>query len=198
MIAAVGGPRTLDTAKEVVATPKARVASLPAFFRDGFPCSLTARIAACHSVTPWARPGKRGRPRNPGAPHPALIDGQWGKPQKPGKRRTLQPPRRAWRRPRDTAGPGDEYGVVERVHLTWRPALAPLARKTSSGCKARERLRQRVVFFQAFYTVARPHLTWRQPLPPHERTRQGANASSLAGAYTSDGNRRDGSRLALS
>jgi hypothetical protein len=64
--------------------------------------------------------------------------------------------------------------LVERVHLTLRQALAPLARKTSSFCKDRERLRQRVVFFQAFYTVARPHMSLRQSLPLHERTRRGA------------------------
>ena len=55
-----------------------------------------------------------------------------------------------------------------------RQALAPLARKTSSFCKDRERLRQRVGFFQAFYNVARPHLSVRQQLPPHARTRHGA------------------------
>jgi hypothetical protein len=36
MIAAVVGPRTLETAKEVVAATKARVAGIPAFFSDGF------------------------------------------------------------------------------------------------------------------------------------------------------------------
>jgi hypothetical protein len=64
--------------------------------------------------------------------------------------------------------------LVERVNLTLRQALAPLVRKTSSFCKDRERLRQRVVFFQAFYNVARPHMSLRQPLPLHERTRHGA------------------------
>src|SRR5215831_11096873 len=64
--------------------------------------------------------------------------------------------------------------LVERVNLTLRQALAPLARKTSSFCKDRECMRQRVVFFQAFYNVARPHMSLRQPLPLHERTRRGA------------------------
>jgi hypothetical protein len=64
--------------------------------------------------------------------------------------------------------------LVERVNLTLRQALAPLARKTSSFCKDRERMRQRVVFFQTFYTRARPHMSLRQQLPPHERTRHGA------------------------
>src|SRR6185436_20623917 len=64
--------------------------------------------------------------------------------------------------------------LVERVNLTLRQALAPLARKTSSFCKDRERLRQRVVFFQAFYNVARPHMSLRQPLPLPQRIRHGA------------------------
>src|SRR5262245_48762486 len=77
MIAAIVGPRTLDTAQEVVAAPKARVAGIPAFFRDGFTCSLAALVAACHVVTTLARTGKRGRPRKPRCePHPALVDGQ--------------------------------------------------------------------------------------------------------------------------
>src|SRR5262249_31064014 len=36
------GPRTLDTAKAVVASPKARVAGIPACCSDGFPGSLAA------------------------------------------------------------------------------------------------------------------------------------------------------------
>jgi hypothetical protein len=90
MIAAVVGPCTLDTAKEVVAATKARVASIPAFFSDGFTCYLTALIAAFHIVTTFARTGKRGRPRNPiWEPHPALIYGQLLKQKKQGKLRTL-------------------------------------------------------------------------------------------------------------
>jgi len=64
--------------------------------------------------------------------------------------------------------------LVERVHLTLRQALAPLARMTSSFCQDRERMRQRVVFFQAFSNMARPHMSLRQQLPPQERTRHGA------------------------
>ena len=60
MIAAVVGPRTLDTAKEVAAVTKARVAGIPAFFSDGFTCYLAALIAAFHVVTTFARTGKRG------------------------------------------------------------------------------------------------------------------------------------------
>jgi hypothetical protein len=64
--------------------------------------------------------------------------------------------------------------VVERVHLTWRQALAPWERKTDSCGKDRERLRQRVVFCHAFYKVARPPMSLRQQWPLRECTRHGA------------------------
>lgn len=58
--------------------------------------------------------------------------------------------------------------------LTVRQALTPWARKTSRGCKDRERMRQRVGFFQACDHVARPHMRVRRPLPMGERIRHGA------------------------
>jgi hypothetical protein len=90
MIAAIVRPRTLDTAQEVGAVTKARVAGIPAFFSDGFPCSLAALLAAFHVVTTCARTGKRGRPRTPPChPHPDLVYGQLVKPKHQGKLVTL-------------------------------------------------------------------------------------------------------------
>jgi IS1 family transposase len=175
MIAAVVGPRTLATAQEVVAATKARVAGIPAFFSDGFTGSLAALSAAFHVVTTLARTGKRGRPRKPICePHPDLVYGQLLTQKKQGKllTRSTRVVRGAERLTH--LGVAISTALVERVHLTLRQALAPLARKTSSFCKDRERLRQRVVFFQAFYNVARPHMSLRQPLPLHERQCCGA------------------------
>jgi IS1 family transposase len=175
MIAAVVGPRTLDTAMEVVAATKARVAGLPAFCSDGFTCSLAALIAAFHVVITVARTGKRGRPRKPlCAPHPDLSYGQLVKQKTQGKLRTLSTRVLRGAHRLTHLGCTLSPALVERVNLTVRQALAPLARKTSSFCKDRERLRQRVVFFQAFYNVARPHMSLRQPLPLDERTHRGA------------------------
>src|SRR5712691_417024 len=175
MIAAVVGPRTRETATEVVAVTKARVAGMPAFCRDGFPCYLPALIAAFHVVTTFARTGKRGRPRQPVcAPHPDLISGQLGKQKQHGTLLTLSTCVVLGAERLTHLGLTISTALVEWVHLTLRQALAPLARKTSSFCKDRERLRQRVVFFQAFYNVARPHMSLRQPLPPQERTHHGA------------------------
>lgn len=175
MIVAVVGPRTLDTAKEVVAATKARVAGIPAFFSDGFTCYLAALIAAFHVVTTFARTGKRGRPRKPlYAPHPELVYGQLVKEKHQGKLRMLSTRVVLGAERLTQLGLTISTALVERVNLTLRQALAPLARKTSSFCKDRERLRQRVVFFQAFSNVARPHMSLRQQLPLQERTCQGA------------------------
>jgi transposase-like protein len=175
MSAAIVGPRTLETAQEVVALPKARVAGIPAFFSDGFTCYLPALIAAFHVVTTCARTGKRGRPRKPVCePHPDLIYGQLVKQKHQGKLRTLRTRLVLGAERLTHLGLTISTALVERVNLTLRQALAPWARKTSSFCKDRERLRQRVVFFQAFYNVARPHMSLRQPLPLHARTRSGA------------------------
>jgi IS1 family transposase/transposase-like protein len=175
MIAAIVGPRTLETAKEVVAVTKARVVGSPAFFSDGFPCSLAALIATFHVVTTFARTGKRGRPRKPLCqPHPALVYGQLVKQKQQGKLVTLSTRVVLGAERLPHLGSTISTALVERVNRTLRQALAPLARKTSRFCKDRKCMRQRVVFFQAFYNVARPHMSLRQPLPLHECTRRGA------------------------
>jgi len=171
MIAAVVGPRTLDTAQAVVAATKARVVGIPAFFSDGFTCYLAALLAVFPVVTTCARTGKRGRPRKPICePHPDLIYGQLVKQKAQGTLLTLSTRVVLGAKRLTRLGYTISTAWVERVTLTMRQALAPLTRKTSSFCKDRERLRQRVVFFQAFYNMARPHMSLRQPLPPHERT----------------------------
>jgi len=175
MIAAMVGPRTLDTATEVVAMTKARVAGIPAFFSDGCTDYRAALIAAFHIVTTFARTGKRGRPRQPRcAPHPALVYGPLVKQKHQGKLLTRSTRVVLGAERLTHLGLTISTALVERVHLTLRQALAPLTRKTASFCKDRERLRQRVVFFQAFSNVARPHMSLRQPLPRHARTRHGA------------------------
>src|SRR2546423_761827 len=161
--------------KMLLAATKARVAGIPAFFSDGFTCYLAALIAAFHVVTTFARTGKRGRPRKPRCePHPALVYGQLVKQKKQGKLLTLSTRVVLGAERLTQLGLTISTALVERVNLTLRQALAPLARKTSSFCKDRERMRQRVVLFQAFYNVARPHMSLRQPLPLHERTHHGA------------------------
>ena len=129
MIAAMVGPRTRDTAKEVVAATKARVTGLPACVSDGFTGSLAALLAACHVMTPLASTGKRGRPRKPRcAPHPDLVYGHWVTPK---NQSTLLPLRTRvvlGAERRTPRGCTISTALVERVHLTLRQSLAPLAR----------------------------------------------------------------------
>src|SRR3989454_1233599 len=175
MIAAIVGPRTLDTAKEAVAATKARVAGIPAFFSDGFTCYLAALIGAFPVVATCARTGKGGRPRKPRCePHPDLVYGQLVKQKQQGKLLTLSTRVVLGAERLTSLGLTVSTALVERVNLTLRQALAPLVRKTPSFCKDRAHLRQRVVFFQAFDNVASPHMSLRQQVPLYERQRHGA------------------------
>ena len=102
-------------------------------------------------------------------PHPDLISGQLVNQKKHGKLRTLSTRVVLGAARLTHLGLTISTALVERVTLTLRQALAPLGRKPASFCKDRERLRQRVVFFQAFYNVARPHMSLRRPLPLHRK-----------------------------
>jgi hypothetical protein len=174
-LAAIVGPRTRDTAQAVVAAPQAGVVGLPACCRAGFPGSLAARLAACPVVTTFARPGQRGRPRQPrGAPPPARVYGPWVPQQPQGQLLTLSTRVVLGAARLTQRGLTLSTAWVERVHLTWRQALAPLARQTASFWKDRERRRPRVVRCQGFYHMARPHMRVRQPVPPPARPCRGA------------------------
>ena len=126
MIAAVVGPRTLDTAKEVVAATKARVAGIPAFFSDGFTCYLAALIAAFHVVTTFARTGKRGRPRKPlWAPSRSglrAID----QTEETGQVADAQHARRAGGRTPDTPGPHNQHGLGRTGELDLTSGLGTI------------------------------------------------------------------------
>src|SRR3977135_554357 len=170
MIAAVVGPRTLETAKEVVAATKARVAGIPAVFRDGFTWYLAALLPGLPVVMTFPPPGNRGRPRKPVcAPHPDLISGQLVKQKQHGKLLTRSTRVVLGAERLAHLGLTISTALVERVNLTLRQALAPWGRKTPSFGKRPERLRQRVFFFQAFSKVAAPPMSLGQHLPLHVR-----------------------------
>ena len=169
------GPRTLATAKAVVAATNARGAGIPACCSAGVTGSLAARSAACHVVTTCARTGTRGRPRTPScAPHPALVSGQLVTQTTQGTLLTRSTRVVLGAARLTPLGLTRSTALGERVTLTMRQALAPLRRKTDSFGTDRERLRQRVVVFQAFYHMARPHRSLRQQLPLRERRGHGA------------------------
>jgi hypothetical protein len=58
--------------------------------------------------------------------------------------------------------------AVVRLRMLDTTKDAVSAQDTQLLQRPRERMRQRVIFFQAFYNIARSYLSLRQPLPLHE------------------------------
>jgi IS1 family transposase len=174
MLTARVGPRTLEMAKEVIAATAALLRGIPAFFSDGFTSYFAALIGAYHVVVTFPRTGKRGRPKEPRIePHPDLVYGQLVKEKRHGRLMTLSTRILTGAQHLTERGLVISTALIERLNLTLRRALAPLARKTYSFCKDREQLQRRVTFFQAFYNMGRPHQSLRIQLPVTERRRTG-------------------------
>jgi len=166
ILAAFVGPRTSDSALTLIQRTAAAVRGVPCFFSDGFSCYLPALIECYHQLKSFARTGKPGRPKQPVKEvHPDLVYAQLVKKKVQGRLKELTQ-RTLCGAPRlQQLGLSISTSLIERLNLTWRQALAPLVRKSWSFCKEREQMRQRVVFYQAFYNWARPHQSLRLPLP---------------------------------
>jgi hypothetical protein len=171
ILAAFVGPRTFDSALQLIQMTAAVVLGVPGFFSDGFSCSLSALRAVYHTLKTFPRTGKPGRPTQPiMEPHPELVYGQGSKKKRKGRLQELVyrvccGPQRL-----EELGLSISTSLIERLNLPLRHALAPLVRKSWSFCKERTQMRRRVVLFQAFYNFARPHRRLRLPLPepvPH-------------------------------
>ena len=171
ILAAFVGPRTFDSALQLIQRTAAVVLGVPCFFSDGFGCYLSALIAVYHTLTTFPRTGKPGRPKQPvKEPHPELVYGQVIKKKQKGRLQELVYRVRCGAKRLEELGLSISTSLLERLNLTLRQALAPLVRKSGSFCKDRIQMRRRVVFFQAFYNFARPHMSLRVPLPeqaPH-------------------------------
>lgn len=71
------GPRTFESALQLIQMTAAVVFGVPCFFSDGFSCYLSALIEVYHTLKTFPRTGKRGRPKEPiKEPHPDLVYGQ--------------------------------------------------------------------------------------------------------------------------
>lgn len=174
MLAAWVGPRTFDSALQLIQMTAAVVLGVPCFFSDGFSCYLTALIEVYHTLKTFPRTGKPGRPKQPvKEPHPDLVYGQVIKKTQQGRLHELVYRVRCGARRLETLGVSISTSLLERLNLTLRHALAPLVRKSWSFCKDRTQMRRRVILFQAFYNFARPHMSVRLPLPPQDQQRSG-------------------------
>ena len=169
ILAAFVGPRTFDSALQLIQMTAAVVLGVPCFFSDGFSGYLSALIEVYHSLKTFPRTGKPGRPKQPlKEPHPDLVYGQVVKKKRQGRLQELVyrvccGPKRL-----KALGLSISTSLIERLNLTLRHALAPLVRKSQSFCQDRTQMRRRVVLFQAFYNFARPHMSLRLPLPEQE------------------------------
>ena len=169
ILAAFVGPRTFDSALQLIQMTAAVVWGVPCFFSDGFSCYLSALIEASHTLKTFPRTGQPGRPKQPvQEPHPELVYGQVIKKKQKGRLQALVYRVRCGAKRLEELGLSISTSLLERLNLTLRHALAPLVRKSQSFCKDRTQMRRRVVFLQAFYNFARPHMTLRMPLPEQE------------------------------
>jgi IS1 family transposase len=165
ILAAFVGPRTLESALELIQMTAAVVLGVPCFFSDGFSCYLSALIEVYHTLKTFPPTGKRGRPKQAvKEPHPDLVYGQVVKKKRQGRLHELLYRVRCGSERLAELGLSISTSLIERLNLTLRHALAPLVRKSQCFCKDRTHMRRRVVLFQAFYNFARPHMSLRLPL----------------------------------
>jgi hypothetical protein len=175
ILAAFVGPRTLESALQLIQMTAAVVWGVPCFFSAGFSCYLSALIEVYHALKTFPRTGKPGRPKQPvKEPHPDLVYGQVVKKKRQGRLQALVYRVCCGSRRLEALGLAISTSLIERLNLTLRHALAPLVRKSWSFCKDRTHMRRRVVLFQAFYNFARPHMSLRLPL-----SEQPSHASGL-------------------
>lgn len=174
MLAAFVGPRTFDSALQLIRMTAAIVLGIPCFLSDGFSAYLPALVAVYHQTNTFAKTGKRGRPGNPVVePHPDLVYAQVVKEKECGRLKSLTERILCGAQRLKELGLSISTNLIERLNLTMRQALAPLTRKTLSFCKDRDQMRRRVCFFHTFYNFARPHMSLRLPLAPQGQPLEG-------------------------
>ena len=74
-----------------------------------------------------------------------------------------------------------QTAFIERVNLTIRQGVSPLARKTWSLAKSQESLRLHVHWWRGFYHFARPHQSLRERVPGLKRRYQERTPAMAAG-----------------
>jgi len=174
ILATFVGPRTFESALQLILMTAGVVFGVPCFFSDGFSCYLSALIEVYHTLKTFPRTGKQGRPKEPvKEPHPDLVYGQLIKKKRQGRLQELVYRVRCGAERLTELGLSISTSLIERLNLTLRHALAPLVRKSQCFCKDRAQMRRRVTFFQAFYNFARPHMSLRLPLSEQETSALG-------------------------
>lgn len=170
ILATFVGPRTYESALQLILMTSAMIVGVPCFFSDGFSCYLTALIEVYHQLKVFPPTGKPGHPKKPiKEPHPDLVYGQVVKKKKKGRLRELVCQVLCGAERMKELGLKISTSLIERLNLTLRASIAPLVRKTGAFCKDQEWMRKRVEFFHVFYNFARPHMSLRLALPKPEK-----------------------------
>ncbi|PXF56285.1 MAG: hypothetical protein C4B58_04045 [Deltaproteobacteria bacterium] len=124
---------------------------------------MRALIESYHKIKVFSKTGKPGRPKDPiKEPHPDLVYGQVIKERKGSRIIGVTYRIKCGAKRLAQLGLKISTTLLERLNLTLRQSLAPLARKTLGFSKERKNLRKQIVFFQAFYNFARPHMSLRE------------------------------------
>lgn len=166
ILALVVGPRTQETAHEVVGrTATVLAGPLPLFASDGLDHYRVALFERWHLEVPYARTGRRGRPRNPARhPRPDLRYVQVVK-RREGRRLVEVSRRVVFGKAEEIPREAICTSLLERLNLTMREDNAPLSRKTLAFGKDEDELRAHLALYVAYYHFVRPHLSLRAPLP---------------------------------
>src|SRR5262245_63809011 len=102
------------------------VLGVPGFFSDGFSCYLSALIEVYPMLKTFPRTGKPGRPKQPvKEPHPDVVYGQVVKKKRQGRLQELAYRVCCGSRRLEELGLSISTGLIERLNLTLRHALAP-------------------------------------------------------------------------
>jgi IS1 family transposase/transposase-like protein len=136
ILAAIVGPRTFQTALLLIQMTATVVLGVPCFFSDGFSCYLQALIEYYHEIITFPKTGRKGRPKNPKKePHPDLVYGQVIKKREKGRIVSICNKVVLGAERLVQVGLKISTTLLERLNLTIRQSLAPLARKTLAFSK---------------------------------------------------------------
>jgi IS1 family transposase len=169
LLAAFVGPRTFDSALQLIKMTAAGVWGVPCFFSAGFRCYLSALLEVYHTLKTCPRTGKPGRPKQPvQEPHTDLVYEQVIQKKRQGRLQEVVHRVRCGSKRLEHLGLSISPSLIERLNLTLRHTLAPLVRTSWSCCTDRTHMRRRVVLLQAVDNFARPPMSLRVSLPEQQ------------------------------
>ena len=174
LLSVVVGPRCYQVALQLIQAISIIVCGIPVFFSDGLPFYKQALLAVYRRIINFPRTGHPGRPRGSEVvPHPQLAYGQVIKSH--SKKNGLRIISRIiWGADKiKQLGLKISTSLIERLNLTLRQSLAPLARKSLAFAKKKANLQGLAYLFQAYYNLVRSHSSLSRLLRSEEQKQYG-------------------------